>query len=142
MSDLTTYVLGFAFSENGAQVLLLQKARPAWARSKWNGIGGHVEVGETFLQAMVREFEEESGLIWPASCWEAVGELGDETHFRVLVYAAAGDISLAKSMTDEPVRNFPLGEVAHLDLMPDVTEILTSLQKKGWGVWETHGQVD
>jgi 8-oxo-dGTP diphosphatase len=55
-------VLVFAVNESG-KVLLLQGApeKKIWP-NKWNGIGGHVEQGESVLQAAHRELLEESGL--------------------------------------------------------------------------------
>lgn len=58
---MTTYVAGFLFDHGHRRVALIQKARPAWQRGRLNGIGGKVEMGETPLQAMVREFHEEAG---------------------------------------------------------------------------------
>lgn len=55
------YVLGLRFSTDETQVTLLHKTRPAWQAGKCNGIGGHVEEGEDFNEAMIREAEEEIG---------------------------------------------------------------------------------
>ncbi len=54
------YVVGFLFSQG--HVLLLKKAKPEWQRGLLNGIGGKVEKGETFKDAMEREFAEEAGV--------------------------------------------------------------------------------
>jgi 8-oxo-dGTP diphosphatase len=60
------YVVGFVFC--GDEVLLIRKARPTWQAGRLNGVGGHIEAGETPEQAMVREFEEETG--WRIEGWE------------------------------------------------------------------------
>src|SRR6185312_11540722 len=58
---MTVFVLGFAFHKN--HVALIHKVRgPKPVINKFNGIGGHVEKGETALRAMEREFAEEAGL--------------------------------------------------------------------------------
>jgi len=52
------------FPVNGAdQVLLLHGApnKRIWA-NRWNGIGGHVEAGESILRAARRELLEEANL--------------------------------------------------------------------------------
>ena len=54
------YVLGFAFDARLSTVLLIQKTKPEWQCGKLNGVGGKIEEGETPLQAMEREFEEET----------------------------------------------------------------------------------
>lgn len=59
------YVCGFLFHMNGLnnlEVALIQKNRPVWQQGRLNGIGGHVEDGESPRAAMVREFEEEAGV--------------------------------------------------------------------------------
>lgn len=56
------YSLGFMFSPTGNYVVLLEKARPDWQKGKLNGVGGHVEQGETPDAAIIREFYEETGV--------------------------------------------------------------------------------
>lgn len=55
------YVVGFLFSTNKKEVVLIKKNRPDWQKGLLNGIGGHIE-DETPLEAMKREFLEETGL--------------------------------------------------------------------------------
>lgn len=54
------YVVGFLFS--GPYVALIEKKHPEWQAGKLNGIGGKIEPGELPLDAMKREFMEETGL--------------------------------------------------------------------------------
>jgi len=72
---MTEYVCGFVFFRN--YVALIRKARPAWQAGRLNGIGGHIEVGETAPVAMARECCEETmgALNIPADEW---------THFATL----------------------------------------------------------
>jgi len=63
-------VLLFLFQ--GEQVLLIHKKR-GLGKGKINGPGGRLEAGESFLQAAIRETEEETGLV--VSDLEEVGEL-------------------------------------------------------------------
>jgi 8-oxo-dGTP diphosphatase len=61
------YSLGFAFSEDLRQVLLIKKLRSPKLLGdkmigKLNGIGGHVERNESGYDCMVRESKEETGL--------------------------------------------------------------------------------
>jgi 8-oxo-dGTP diphosphatase len=63
------YTVGFAFTDR-SEVLLIHKLKgPAAVRGRLNGIGGKVEPGETFLECVVREFEEETGLQIPGDRW-------------------------------------------------------------------------
>lgn len=68
-------VVGFAFSDDLRTVLLIRKRRPASQAGKLNGVGGKLEPGESFIDAMVREFHEESGIVTGP---------GDWTHFATL----------------------------------------------------------
>jgi 8-oxo-dGTP diphosphatase len=56
------YSAGFLFSKDYKQVLLIKKEKPDWQRGLYNGVGGKVEPGETELNCMIREFEEETKL--------------------------------------------------------------------------------
>ena len=54
------YCLGFVSS--ASLVLLIEKTKPDWQAGKLNGIGGKIEDGETPLEAMKREWAEETGI--------------------------------------------------------------------------------
>lgn len=84
------YVVGFAFTQDLQQVLLIEKNKPEWQKGKKNGIGGKVENGEKSYEAMVREFEEEVGLKTKSEDWKCVLYLSapDEA---VYVYCSAFD---------------------------------------------------
>lgn len=57
------YVVGFMYDDHG-HVALIRKNRPQWQAGRLNGIGGHIEEGESPLNAMRREFLEETGVLW------------------------------------------------------------------------------
>lgn len=66
IKKLEHYVMGFVFNTHRNKVLLIEKRRPDWMAGRWNGIGGHIEKGETPYEAIVRECNEETGYkrIW------------------------------------------------------------------------------
>lgn len=66
------YVLGFAFHGEPAErtVVLLEKRTPEWQRGRLNGVGGKIEAGETPVEAMIREFEEEVGVKTSPRAWQ------------------------------------------------------------------------
>lgn len=97
------YVLGFMFSENKAQVALIRKQRPVWQRGKLNGMGGHIEKGESAVDAMVREFKEETGMETVPSEWHHYATLSGDG-FNVVCFTALGDVATLKSTTDESIQ--------------------------------------
>ncbi len=101
MAQYTEYVVGFLFSTDENFVALITKNRPTWQKGLKNGIGGHIEDGESSLDAMHREFLEETGL--EILDWEHKIVLRGG-NYRVDFYRAFSDkISKIKTMTDEPV---------------------------------------
>ena len=63
------YCLGFAFNPMMDRVALIRKTRPEWQSGLLNGIGGKVEDGEGSVQAMRREFHEETAVLIPPVRW-------------------------------------------------------------------------
>lgn len=55
------YVLGFCFMGGGSEVVLIRKNKPAWQKGMLNGVGGKIEPGENAMEAMFREWREETG---------------------------------------------------------------------------------
>lgn len=101
MSQHTEYVVGFLFSANEEFVALITKNRPEWQRHLQNGIGGHVEEGETAIEAIHREFFEETGV--SGLNWEQKVVLYGG-NYRVDFYCAFSDeIMRVKTITDELV---------------------------------------
>ena len=103
MSELTRYVVGFAFDIARKRVILIRKKRPAWQTGLYNGVGGHIEVGEEPIKSMVREFEEETGLVTALNDWSLYAELSGE-HFNLKVFKAfLTNIDDVKTCTDEEI---------------------------------------
>jgi 8-oxo-dGTP diphosphatase len=97
------YVAGFLFRNNGQEVALIRKNKPAWQKGKLNGIGGKIERDETQYSAMVREFKEEMGALvtnWERFCVLSVIEGNATIHF---FSCAGGEYVDLNSTTDEEV---------------------------------------
>lgn len=64
------YVLGLAFTATGNQMVCIEKNRPEFQKGKWNGVGGKLKDDETLYDAMLREFQEETGCKTSVSEWK------------------------------------------------------------------------
>jgi 8-oxo-dGTP diphosphatase len=90
-----SYCLGFAFGgpqfppntyRHGMQVALIRKIKPEWQAGRLNGIGGMIEdfdrdgcgASRAGLNAMVREFREETGVETECSDWKHFHTMGSE----------------------------------------------------------------
>ena len=104
MIAMEKYVVGFNLSEELDRVLLMLKKRPDWQRGFLNGVGGHIELGETPDGAMQREYFEEVGRVgpvWKPLC-SMVGDNNDGSGFMLYAFYGVGKIS-PSFVTDEPV---------------------------------------
>jgi 8-oxo-dGTP diphosphatase len=114
------YVLGFVFTPDAERVALIKKLRPKWQAGKLNGIGGKIEDGETPMECISREFEEETGVSIP---WV------DDNYFMTL----RGDISTVycfayktskeariKTTTDEEVGYYGVSNLPSLDTVDNL----------------------
>lgn len=99
------YVVGFAFSEDREEVVLIRKNRPAWQAGKLNGVGGKFEADKDadMVACMCREFSEETGVETVPDDWhyytKVVGRDGDVYFYRMFDDKAL----TAQTKSDEPV---------------------------------------
>lgn len=102
---MKNYAIGFIFMQDVKQVLLIQKRRPEWQKGKFNGIGGHIEEGETPLDCIVREVFEETTLTIPRDNWVHFGTItnADKTQLSLFCCIYQGKPEDAKTNTDEEV---------------------------------------
>ena len=93
------YVVGFMFNPTEDAVLLIRKTHPNWQKGKLNGVGGRIEDGESAVEAMRREFAEETGIDHPK--WFQFCVLGDARDWQIHFFSAVGAIGLARPLTEE-----------------------------------------
>jgi len=65
------YVCGFIRDKDN--IALVRKNKPTWQAGKLNGIGGGIEPGEKAHDAMPREWQEETGMVFDD--WKLFAEL-------------------------------------------------------------------
>lgn len=102
------YVCGFAFDRT-EHVVLIKKQRPAWQSELMNGIGGKVEVGESPLSAMVREFTEETGTVCEE--WSLYANIVFPTSKIYFYRAFLEDLQGMRTVTDEEIIVAPLIDI-------------------------------
>jgi 8-oxo-dGTP diphosphatase len=132
---IENYVLGFLFNIETNEVCLIRKTHPDWQRDRLCGLGGHVQVGESPMAAMVREFEEEAG---PSIKWRKFALIYGST-YKLFCYTARVTNDATKKVhtkTDEVVWWYPINALPddilanhkwlipmanyHLDIMADI----------------------
>jgi 8-oxo-dGTP diphosphatase len=119
------YVAGFLFDSTALRVALIEKQRPKWQKGKLNGIGGHIEAGETPEQAMRREFREETGV--DVREWYHFATLkGRSDSTWVVHFFCAHDtvdlllVQQAEPVTDERVTIFPVKTLNYEKTIPNL----------------------
>ena len=105
LANVPQMVAGFAYDLANGKVILIRKNRPAWMAGQLNGIGGKVKANESAIDAMVREWFEETGLETKAEEWSLfhyeVRRDGPELFF--FCASLPGASALVQSATDEEV---------------------------------------
>ncbi|OHD24268.1 MAG: hypothetical protein A2Y38_20085 [Spirochaetes bacterium GWB1_59_5] len=98
------YVVGFAFSEDRKQVVLIKKDRgPEELRGKLNGVGGKINASESIYEAMSREFKEETGVDIPEICWSYQGTFSGKGWNVKVLHTATDEVLKARTMESEEV---------------------------------------
>ncbi len=106
---MTKYALGFICSKD--QVILIHKNRPDWQAGKLNGLGGKIESGESGLDTIVREVQEEAGVITNPRDWRLIC-LMQGPDWQVDVFSMHLDtLPLVESLTDEIVEVFDIANL-------------------------------
>jgi ADP-ribose pyrophosphatase YjhB (NUDIX family) len=126
-----------AVARRGDELLLVRRGRGP-AQGEWSVPGGHVELGETLHEAVVRETAEETGLEvvvdrflgWVERMDQTVGERGAPpvfTHFVILDFAVTLlDPDATPTPGDDALeaRWVPVDELSELRLVAGLHEFL------------------
>jgi 8-oxo-dGTP diphosphatase len=120
------YVLGFMFNKNMDKVLLIHKNKPDWQKGSCNGIGGKIEKNELPINAMIREFKEETGIKTNTDIWSLFLIMAG-SEWKVYTFCSVGNIKQAKSITSEKIEIFSLNDISTFKI-----KIISNL------IWITH----
>ena len=140
--QIREYVVGLMFDEAMQKVVLIKKEHgPKCVVGFWNGVGGHVEPGEVPIDAMVREYREEAGVLTTPSDWMLFTELDggpelESPEFRVSFYwgRRQSAVSRARTMTDERVGTFWVADIAENlrdEIVPNLSWMIPFLKDPG-----------
>ena len=99
------YQLGYLFDPSFTKVVAIRKEKPAWMAGMWNGVGGHIEGVEEPTVAMMREFQEKTGLEprfqgW----WRRVAQVQGDDYVMHVFGSTSPDLDMVRDMTREMVR--------------------------------------
>ena len=87
---MTEYTLGFCFSKDLRQVLLINRHKHQFHSNKANGLGGKIIIGESPAEGILREVKEESGITTKETDWKFIGIINGAT-WKVWVFSAKVD---------------------------------------------------
>lgn len=121
------YCLGFMFSLDSQLVVLIQKRKPEWQAGLLNGVGGKVEEGEDPIDAMVREFEEETSVKTGRGQWADAGFIAGPDYTIFLYFTYDHRAEQVQSTTEEPVKVVPVNMLPLLKTIPNLGWIIPYL---------------
>lgn len=132
------------FLTRGDEVLLIKRAadRPLFP-NKYNGLGGHVEKGESVLAAARREVEEESGLTVPG-LWLCATVAIDTAELvaGIAMWVFRGEASGEPRPSSEgSIQWLQVSKIGELEMVEDIPTLLPKVlaMKPGdtplWGLY-------
>lgn len=117
------YVL--CYIENGFGIVTIQKKRPDWQAGTITLPGGHIEEGETWENASIRETKEETNL--DSSGCNLCGIIYCHNQFQVYVSKLHAYGQLI-SMTDEKADYMPFADIMRSNTLPNLKVMLPFLK--------------
>lgn len=130
----TRYVVGLAFNATGDYVALIKKNKPAWQAGCLNGIGGKIEGRETPMDAMIREFQEEAGVITTRMDWRRFGQMEGPLFVVDMFVARSDDIcGQAHTCTEETIVVIPLLHTKNFECVSNLEWMLWAALDKNNG---------
>lgn len=124
------YVVGLCFDPTYNMVaMVLKRSGPPCVIGNWNGVGGKIDPGETPVQAMAREFREETGVQVPEEDWNQFAVLNANDYDLHFFQAATPEVFGVRTVEREEIRLW-LGRdiIAESNLMHNMRWMIPFLQ--------------
>lgn len=119
--------IGLLFSEDKSKVLLMKRYFPKYGITQLlTGIGGNLDEGEDFYDAMFREFIEEAGVVvtdWDGFCTINKQEDGEEITIEFF-RAFSDSIFQATTKEDDTVLIVPVLSLIEYQKHPNLTFLI------------------
>jgi 8-oxo-dGTP diphosphatase len=100
---MNNYVTGLMFSKDRTRIVLLTKLNPEWQRGQLNGIGGKIEPQEAAVDAMCREFFEETGVQTTQAQWQHCAVMTHRDTYHVNFFVTFDDQAFAAKTIEKEV---------------------------------------
>jgi 8-oxo-dGTP diphosphatase len=125
--EKTLYVVGFAFDLVGENVVLIRKNKPKWQEGRLNGIGGKIELHEIPIDAMVREFKEETGVDSIPGYWINFAKM-ESDNFLMHCYKTFDDTIFhdAKTVESEEIVKIKVGDIKSYNTISNIPTLLAA----------------
>ena len=92
---MINYTVGFLFSDNLENLILIHRKKADWQQGLLNGIGGKIEANEDPYDAMKREFEEEAGLYIDG--WDEFATIRHNDDWKIHVFRNTAPLGLIEA---------------------------------------------
>jgi 8-oxo-dGTP diphosphatase len=134
-SKVIEATLAFIFNADFSKVLLIKKEKPIQHAGLLNGLGGKLEVGESHVECLVREIQEEAGLEIAEKDWLALGRMR-WANWRVTIWTCSVDMPETKNFPEPnvcwyPVSPLPKNVIENLEwLVPLAIDVHRKVKNK------------
>lgn len=124
------FVVAAALIDRNRNILVQQRPEGKPMAGLWEFPGGKVEAGETPEDALVRELEEELGVVVKSDALSPIAfasePLGSK-HLLLLLYTCSDWTGEAQNLESSDMKWLPLTELQHLDMPPADIPLVTQL---------------